>query len=150
LSVIGIIEEAEVAEFGHHGDSHGELYVSQELKRVDYLAQAPRLDLFLEFLFETLEAFSVLVDGADTFLKDDVLSRGGTDDFWEPLEVGKAPGGPARRMDIMPEQEGVEPELGALEIADSNFKSATEIPNGFIFDPGDIDWCEITRAYQAG
>jgi len=47
-----------------------------------------RFALFLKFLFETLEAFGVFVHGTDVFLKDDLLSRCGADDFRKPLEVG--------------------------------------------------------------
>jgi hypothetical protein len=76
----GVLAAGEVAEVGPQGDGHGERHAAQGLKRVDPRAQAPRCDRCLACLFETLEACGVLVEGADTCLKDDVLSRGGTDD----------------------------------------------------------------------
>ena len=94
--------------------------------------QAPRCDLVLEFLFETLESFGMLMNGMDIFLKDDLLSRCGADDFREPPEVGRAPVGPARVADIVSEQEGFEPELGVFKIADGVFTRPGEIPDGFI------------------
>jgi hypothetical protein len=43
----------------------------------------------------------------------------------------------------MSEQQGFEPELGGLEIVDGILTRAAEIPNGFIFDLGNIDGGEI-------
>ena len=51
--------------------------------------------MILQFLFETLEAFGVLMNRTDIFLKDDLLRRGRTDHLREPAEVGRAPIGPA-------------------------------------------------------
>ena len=68
----------------------------------------------------------------------------------EPPQVGRAPGGPARIADIVPEQKRFEPKLGGLEITDGIFTSPAEVADGFIFDLGDIDRGEVTRAHQAG
>ena len=99
--------------------------------------------MFVEFLFETLEAFGGLGDRADIFLEAELLSGGGTDDLGEPPQMSRAPRGVACIADIVSEQQGVEPELGGLEIADGSFTRAAEIPNGFIFDLGHIDGGEI-------
>ena len=88
----------------------------------------------MEFLFQTLEAFGVFGDRPHVFLEDDLLRRGGTDDLAEPPEVGRAPGGPARIADILPQEKGFEPKLGGLEIADGIFTSPAQVPNGFILD----------------
>jgi hypothetical protein len=80
----GGIEAREIAEFGHHGDGYGERHAAQGLESVNYRAQAPRCDLLLEFLVETLEECSVFSNGTDVFLQADVLSRGRTDDLGEP------------------------------------------------------------------
>jgi len=45
-----------VAEFRHGGDGNGELHATQGLEGFDDRAQAPRCDLFLEFLVEALSA----------------------------------------------------------------------------------------------
>ena len=89
-------------------------------------------------------------DRADVFLEDDLLRRGGTDDLAEPAEVGRAPGGPARIADIVPQEKGFEPELRGLEIADGIFTRPAQVTNGFIFDLGHIDRGEVPRAHQAG
>src|SRR5262249_13787515 len=105
--------------------------------------QAPYLHLCLQFLFETLEAFGILSNRTDVFLKDDLLRCCRTDDFREPPQVGWAPIGPARIADILSEQEGFETELGILEIANGVFTRPGEVADGFIFDLGDRDQGEI-------
>ena len=112
----GVIEAGEVSPFRHGGHGHGKLDATQGLERFDDRMQPPGFGLVLELLFETPQAFRVFVDGADLFLKDHVLSGGGTDHLSEPPEVGRAPGGTARVADIVPEQEGVETALGRLEV----------------------------------
>jgi hypothetical protein len=112
--------------------------------------QAPRCDLVLKFLFETLASFGLFVHGTDIFLKDDWLRRCGTNYFGEPPQVGRAPGGPARVADIVSEPEGLKTELGGLKITDGVFTCPAGIANGFIFHLGDIDCGEITRAGQPG
>ncbi len=102
----------------------------------------------MQCLFETPQAFRVFGDRTDICLKDNLLRGGGTDDLREPAEVGRAPGGPARVADIMPEQEGFEPELGRLEVPQGIFTGAGEVANGFILHPRDIDRGEIPRPHQ--
>ena len=150
ISSLGVSKRREVANFGHHGDGHGELHTAQGLKGFDHRVQTPGLHVLLEFLFETLEAFGVFADGSDIFLKDDLLRRCGADHFREPPEMGRAPSGPAGVADIVSEQEGFESKLGVLEIAEGIFTCPGEVSNGFIFHLGDIDRGEITRARQAG
>jgi hypothetical protein len=135
----GSIEARQVAEFGHRGDRSRALYTAECLKGLDHRVHAPRFDLLVAFLVETLEAFGMLVDGADVFLEGHLLRGGGTADFGEPPQRGGVPGGPARVADIMSAQEGVEPELGGLAMAEGIFMGAGESPDGFIFALGDID-----------
>ena len=132
------------------GDGHGELHTAQGLEGLDHRVQAPGFHLLVECLFETLEAFGVFVDRADIFLKDDLLRWGGTDHFSEPPEVGRAPIGPAGIADIVSQQEGFETKLGVFEIAEGIFTRPGQVANGFIFDFGDIDRGEITRAREPG
>jgi hypothetical protein len=97
---------------------------------------------------QALEAVGLLSDRPDVFLKDDLWRWGGTDHFGEPPPMGWAPGGPACIPDILPEQEGVEPECGGLQVPPGIFAGTAQIPNGFIFDRGDIDGGKIPRAHQ--
>ena len=106
--------------------------------------------MILQFLFETLESFGLLMNRTDIFLKDDLLRRCGTDHLREPAEMGRAPIGPAHLPDILSQQKGFETELGVFEIAEGIFTRPGEIANGFILDLGDLDRGEITRARQAG
>ena len=99
--------------------------------------------LLAEFLVQTPEALGVLRDGTDVFLQDDVLCRGGTDDFREPPEGGRAPIGPARLADILAEQEGFESARGIFEIADRIFARPREILDRFIVHFGDIHGGEV-------
>jgi hypothetical protein len=64
--------------------------------------------------------------------------------------MGWAPGRPARLTKILSEQEGVEPTLGGLEIAEGIFTRAAEIADGCVFHRRDIDGGEVTGAHQPG
>ena len=83
-----VLTTRQVADFGHHGDGHGELHTPQGLEGLDHGMQAPPLHLGLQFLFEPLEAVGRLRNRTDVFLKDDLLRCGRTDDFREPSQVG--------------------------------------------------------------
>jgi hypothetical protein len=108
------------------------------------------LDVFVEFLCETLQTFCVLVDGADLCLKHDWLRRGRTDHFREPPEVGGMPGGLACIAYVVPQQKGFQTQLGRFEITESIFTSPAQIAHGFVFHLGDRDRREVSRAHQAG
>ena len=88
------IKTGQVANFGHHGDGHGELHPTQGLQGLDHRMQTPGFDVLLEFLFETLEAFGVFSDGTDIFLKDDLLRRCGTDHLPRATAGGPGPNWP--------------------------------------------------------
>jgi hypothetical protein len=146
----GGIETAQVAHFSHHRDGHGEVHTAQGLKGVDHRVQTPRLHVILAFLFETLEACGVFVDGSDIFWKDDGLRWCGADHFREPPEMGRAPMGPAGVAAIVSEYESVESKLGVLKSAEGSFTGPSEVSYGFIFHFGDIDHGALTRARQPG
>ena len=105
--------------------------------------EAPGLHLLVECVFQTPQTFSLFGDGLDVFLKDDLLRRGGTDHLAEPAQVGRAPVGPPCRADIVPQQEGFEPQLGRLQIPQGLFPRPTQVADGFIVDGGDIDGGEV-------
>ena len=145
-----MLEAGQVPNFRHHGDGHRALHPTQGREGVDHGMQAPRGDLLAAFLVQTPEARGVLRDGPDLFLKDDLLRRGGADDFREPPEVGRTPVGPARIADILAEQEGLETERGILKVADRIFARPGEIPDRFIVHFGDRHGGQVSRAGQAG
>jgi hypothetical protein len=106
--------------------------------------EAPRFDPGVECLFETLEAFGVFGDRSDIFAADNLLSRRRTDDLCEPPQVGRTPGGPACRADILAQSERLEAKFGRLEVTDGIFPSPAEVADRFIFHVRDMDGCEIT------
>lgn len=60
-----------------------------------------------------------------------------------------APDGSAGVLDIMPEQERLETELGCLEIAHGVFARSREITDGFVVDIRDVDRGEIAGSQKA-
>lgn len=99
----GVIEAGEVAQFRHRGHRHGALHAAQRLKRLDDRVQSPGFALVVACLFKTVEPCGVFVDCPDLFLENDLLCRGGTDDFGEPPEMGWAPRSPARIPNVVSE-----------------------------------------------
>jgi hypothetical protein len=95
----------------------------------------------VECLFETVEALGVGVDRAEIFWEDEVLRRGGTDDFREPSEVGWPPGGLARVAESMSKPKGLEAELRGLELAPRLFARA--VADGVVFHGRAIDRGEL-------
>jgi hypothetical protein len=106
--------------------------------------------VFIEFLFETLQTFRVLVDGADIFLKDNLLGRGRTDHFREPPEMGRVPGGLACITYVVPQQKSFQPKFRRLQVLDGIFPRAAQVADGFIFYFGHRDGSEVPRAHEPG
>ena len=104
--------------------------------------------MLFEFLCETLEALGDVVDRADVFLEDDLLGWGGADDLRKPPSMSRSPVGAAAIADIVTQQKSLEPELGGFEAFDRLLTGSGEVANGFIFELGDIDGCEITGTHQ--
>ena len=101
--------------------------------------------VILQCLCETLEALGVFVHRSDVCLKDALLSRCVTDHLGEPPEMGRAPVRPARRADIVSEQEELEERNWAsLRSAGGIFTGSCEVTHGFIFHFGDIDRGEVS------
>jgi hypothetical protein len=148
--VSGVVKAGAVPELSRDGHGDGERHSPQGLEGLDQGALTPSLDMFVEGLLQALEAFAVLVDRPDVLLEDDLLRGRGTDDLGEPAQVSGAPGGPARISDILPQQKGVETELGGLEIAEGVLAGTTEVTDRVILDCGDIDGGKIPRAHQRG
>jgi hypothetical protein len=146
----GGLKAGHVPNVRHHGDGHRARHPTPGLEGVHHGMPAPRGDLRAAFLVQTPEARGVLRDGPDICLKDDLLRRGGADDFREPPEVGRPPVGPARLADILAEQEGLATALGLLKVADRLFARPGEITDRFIVPFGDIHGGQVSRAGQAG
>jgi hypothetical protein len=100
-------------------------------------------------LLQASQALRQVVDRAAIFLEDDVLGRCGADDLREPSERGGTPMGATGIADIVTQQEGFEPDLGRFEVLGGVFTGSSQVTNGFIFEFGDLDRGEITRAPQA-
>src|SRR4029450_7260286 len=110
----------------------------------------PGLDLGVELLCQTCKPFSVLGDGSDVFLEHNLLGGSGTDHLAEPPQVGRAPGGPGRIPNILPQQKRLEPKLGGLESADGICTGTAQVTNGFVLNLRGVDRGQVPRAHQPG
>ena len=108
------------------------------------------LHLLVECEFQTSQTFSLFGDGLDVCLKDDLLRRCGTHHLAEPAQVGGTPVGPPRRADIVPQQEGFEPQLGRLQIPQGLFPRPTQVADRCIVEGRDIDRGEVPGAHEPG
>ncbi len=146
----GVVQAGQLPAFRDDGDGDGQLHAPQGVQGLDHRGQAPGMPLFVELLCETLQTFGVRVPRPDLFLEDALLGRGGTDDRGEPAPGGRTPGGRTRLADILLPPKRVEPARGSLEILDGICTSPAPSANGFVFDLGNRDGREVTRAHQAG
>ena len=99
--------------------------------------------MLVECWCQTLPPFRVFGHRADLCLKDHGLRRGGTDDFAEPAQGGRAPGGPAGRANIVPQHKGVQPNVGGLAGTEGIFTCAAQVADGVICNFGDINGGEV-------
>jgi hypothetical protein len=146
----GVVEACEVTQCGHRGDRYDALHAAQGLERFDHGMETPGCDVFVAFLFEPLQTFRVLVDGADLCLEHDVRRRGRTDYFREPPEVGRVPGGWACIASVVPQQKGFQTQLRGLQVLDGIFPCAAQVADGFIFSLGPIDGRKVPGPHQPG
>jgi hypothetical protein len=100
---------------------------------------------FAQFRLEAIHPVHLLINGADRFLKHDLLRRRGTDDLGEvpPMRIG--PIGPADVVQAEAEQERFQPQLRVLERQSRGVAGATAIADGFIIDRRDVDAGQIAR-----
>jgi len=99
--------------------------------------------VLLPFPFEILEAFGGFGTRSDRFWNDDVWRRCVTNDCSEPPERGRAPIGPARVAEVMPEQESFEPQFPCLEALQGLFTRPAEVADGLVLHRRDIDEGEV-------
>jgi hypothetical protein len=97
-----ILEAAQVTPSGHGGHRNRELDAPQRLERLDHWRQAPGIHVLWQFLLPTRQMFGLFIERANVFLETDLRRGCGTDHVREPLEMGGAPGGPARITAIEP------------------------------------------------
>jgi hypothetical protein len=138
-----VVNARQITQRRDDGDGHGELHTPQRLQGLDHRLKPPGVRLLVEFVFETLQAFSGLVHGPDICLEDDVLRRGRTAHLSEPAPVGWPPGGPAGVADIVPQEKRFEPAFGGLEILDGIFAGPAQIADGLVFDLWNLDGRQI-------
>ncbi len=87
----GIIETGQISHFGHDGHGHDELDATERLKSLHYWIELPGCGEFFQLGLDMSESFRVLCDGADIFLKDDLLGRRWANNRGEPTQVRFAP-----------------------------------------------------------
>ena len=88
-----IVEPREVAELGDDGDRDEPLDAAKRLQRLDHGIQPPRGSPLEQFGLQAMEPIDLFIDGADRFLKDDLLRRCGADDLREITTMGVVPVG---------------------------------------------------------
>jgi len=143
-----IREAGQVAEFGDDRDGDEELDAAQRLQGLDDGIQAPGGRTLEQFDLKPLEPIDLFIDGADLFLKDDLLRWRRADDHGEVSPVGVGPVGPA---DIVPpesQQEGLQAELRILEGEPRGVARPTEVADRFVVDGRHVDGREIPIAEQ--
>lgn len=128
----------QVTHVRHQGHGHGQWHPTPSLEGFAHRGHTPRWHVLMACVFQTLEAFAVCMDGADLFLQDHWLRRGGTDHRREPPQVGRAPLGPARGTPIVSEQAGFEPERGVFASAQGLFTCPREVAHRCLFALGDL------------
>jgi hypothetical protein len=146
----GGLEAGEVPQCGYGGDRHGARHAPSGLERCDHWGETPGVHLVLACLLQTLETLGVCGNGSDVCLEDALRRQGGTDDLAEPPQVGRAPDGPTRLTDIVPQEKSFAPKLRGFAIVDSLFPCPPQVAHSFILPCGDIDGCQVPRAHQAG
>jgi hypothetical protein len=125
-----VLEAGEVRASGSCRHCHWAWDAPQGLEGVDHGGEPPGPPLVCEGLRETLAAFGGLVDGAHVGLADELRRRGGTDSLTEPPEVGRAPGGAARRPAILPPAKRLAAKWGRRQGAADSFPRPTQVTNG--------------------
>jgi hypothetical protein len=135
----GIVDAGEVPECRDGGPGHDTLHATPGLEGFDHRTQAPDVDLLVECLFKALKSLGVGAHGPDICLEDHWLCGCGTDDLGEPSEMGWTPVGAARGADVMPKQEGFEPQCRRLEVLHGIFPSPAEVADGLVLHRRDLD-----------
>src|SRR5262245_54192220 len=123
----GPVKARQVTQFRDDRDGHGELHAPHGMKGLDHWLKPSGLHLPLEFLFETLQSFGVLVHRPHIFLEDNLLRRGRTHNLREPAQVGWSPRGPTCVANIVSEEESFETELGGFEISNDILTCSGEV-----------------------
>ena len=144
-----VVKTGEVTELGNDGQGDDPLNAAQCLESLDHGPQTPLGGEFEEFLLDPREAFDLLVNGTQKFLEDDLLGGSRTDDPGEVTPVSRTPIGSTCVVKPKAQEEGLESELGGLEGDASGVAGATQITEGLVFDPGDVDRAQIAGAQEA-
>jgi hypothetical protein len=130
----GGVKARQLPSFCEAGDGDGTWHTPQGLKGLDHRLKTPGVHQLVAFVFETLQACSVLVHRPDIFLEDDLLRWGRPHHFREPAQVGRPPGGLARRAASLPQQKRFEPELGGLAIPGGGDRCHTDATSATALD----------------
>src|SRR6185503_10333353 len=95
-------------------------------------------------VLEACEALDLLVDGAQRFLKDDLLRRRRTHDLGQVAAVRIVPVGSPNVVEAEPKQESLQPELCGLECDSRRVTRTAYVANRFVVDRRDVHAREIS------
>jgi len=100
--------------------------------------------MLLQFLLDLLEPLHEVGDGSHIILEDDSLRCGGQGYVvGQPTQVRRVPIRFPDIADVVAKQEGFKALLGSPEIADGVLTCPAQVPNGFVFQAGNIHRIEI-------
>jgi hypothetical protein len=111
--------------------------------------QAPAFHFVEALALETLQPLLLLGHRADILLEHDLLGPRRADDLQQPTEMGGGPVGSSLVVNVLAQQKGFQAVLRGLEVSHGVLAPSTQVPNGFVLDPRDVDRLEITAAHQA-
>jgi hypothetical protein len=146
----GVGNTGAVPAFGHGRYCPSTLHTPQDLAGLNHWGPAPRVHLDVACLRQALEVFSRHSHHPDICLEDALFGGSGANDLRKPAPVGWWPSRVTGRADSRPQEHGVEPLLGRLEVADGLFTGAPQVPQGVVFARGDRDLGENPRAPEPG
>src|SRR5207249_4931600 len=85
----------------------------------------------------------------DVLLEHDLLRRRRADDPGQPAEMGRVPVRTPFVANVLAQQEGLQPHLVALEVADRVLAGAAQVADGFIVDRGYVDRAQRSEEHTS-
>lgn len=145
-----MLTAGEVAEVCPRGHGDGARDTAQALAGVDHWSEPPGLSLGVQVLRTTRKTGAVCGDRVHVGLHDALRGRGRPDACAAPSEVRRAPGGLARRADIVAQEQRFAPQRGCLESTEGLCTSPAQGPHGCILHRWDRARRQVTRAQESG
>ena len=146
----GVLEACQGAQLhpGRHG--HRARGPVHGLASCDLWRSAPGFALLVACECKTSQPFRLCGDGLAVCLKDDLRRRCGTHHLAAPAPVGRPPGGPPRRADVVAQHKRLQPQLGRLQSPEGIFPRPTQVAERCIVEGRDLARGEVPGAQEPG